>query len=60
MRSIYGGSLELGVIVCKHCGEIIDTVDTEKVITYYSQCDHTQCKEKNNKQEVLSAKTASI
>ncbi|WP_036745886.1 GapA-binding peptide SR1P [Paenibacillus sp. UNC451MF] len=60
MRSIYGGSLELGVIVCKHCGEIIDTVDTEKVVTYYSQCDHAQCKEKSKKQEVLSVKAASI
>ncbi|MBE1440735.1 GapA-binding peptide SR1P [Paenibacillus sp. OAS669] len=46
MRNIYGRSLELGVIICKHCGEIIDTVDTENVVTYYSQCDHSQCKEK--------------
>lgn len=60
MRSIYGGSLELGVIICKHCGEIIDTLDTENVVTYYSQCDHEECIEKHKKQEVLQVKAASV
>lgn len=45
MRNISGRTLNLGVILCKHCGEIIDTVDTNRVITYYSQCDQEQCKQ---------------
>lgn len=31
-------SIDLGSILCKHCGNLIDTVDTEKVIVYYSDC----------------------
>ncbi|NOU96353.1 GapA-binding peptide SR1P [Paenibacillus sp. LMG 31456] len=35
--------LELGVIICKHCGDIIATQDTEKVTTYYSICKKNSC-----------------
>ena len=33
----------LGTIVCKHCGETIDTVDTEKVHFFYVTCGGPQC-----------------
>ncbi|WP_284646689.1 GapA-binding peptide SR1P [Paenibacillus silviterrae] len=39
----------LGVILCKFCGCEIDTVDTEKVTTYYSDCKRDTCL---NKQEL--------
>jgi hypothetical protein len=32
------GSKNLGSILCRHCGNLIDTVDTEKVIIYYADC----------------------
>ncbi|MCS7460607.1 GapA-binding peptide SR1P [Paenibacillus doosanensis] len=54
MRSISGGSVNLGVIVCKHCGEMIDTVDTEKVVTFYSQCDHERCKQLSHRSQWTS------
>jgi hypothetical protein len=38
----------LGVILCKYCNCTVDTVDTEKVIIYYSACDQIECKEKRN------------
>lgn len=37
------GSVALGSILCKHCGNLIDTVDTERVIIYYSDCLQEQC-----------------
>lgn len=36
-------SVELGVIVCTFCGELIDTLDAEKVMIYYSNCKKEQC-----------------
>jgi len=39
-------AVELGSILCKHCGALIDTLDTEKVITYYSECHQGECKNK--------------
>ncbi|WP_442601301.1 GapA-binding peptide SR1P [Paenibacillus sp. KN14-4R] len=36
-------SLELGVIMCKHCGTIIDTVDCNRVKTFYSDCMQEEC-----------------
>ncbi len=33
----------LGAIVCKYCGEVIDTIDAEKVETHYSECKKEQC-----------------
>jgi hypothetical protein len=35
--------LELGTIICRQCGEIIDTLDTEKVVTYYGECGQDTC-----------------
>ncbi|OXM86976.1 phosphoenolpyruvate carboxykinase (ATP) [Paenibacillus rigui] len=36
--------LDLGAIVCKHCEELIDTFDAEKVTTYYSDCQSNECR----------------
>ncbi|MCD9022046.1 GapA-binding peptide SR1P [Cohnella sp. NL03-T5] len=33
----------LGVILCKYCGSEIATVDTEKVVIYYSDCKLEVC-----------------
>lgn len=45
------GALELGSIVCKHCGTLIDTLDTERVIIYYSRCDQWECVEEELRNE---------
>ncbi|MEX1030303.1 MAG: GapA-binding peptide SR1P [Paenibacillaceae bacterium] len=42
------GPLHLGVILCKHCNCIIDTLDTDNVVTYYSECDDPQCLEQRD------------
>jgi hypothetical protein len=42
-------SLDLGVILCKHCLTVIDTFDSEKVTTYYSDCQEQYCLEKRVK-----------
>jgi hypothetical protein len=36
--------INLGVIICMHCSEIIDTQATNKVVTYYGVCDNVACK----------------
>lgn len=43
------GSINLGSILCKCCGNLIDTVDTEKVIIYYSDC--LQCSNKDDSEK---------
>ncbi|MFX3633972.1 MAG: GapA-binding peptide SR1P [Candidatus Pristimantibacillus sp.] len=40
-----GSDRKLGVIICRNCDSIIDTVDTEKVITYYVNCGGEQCQD---------------
>jgi hypothetical protein len=42
----------LGAIVCKYCGEIIDTIDSEKVETHYSDCKNEQCIKQGKENEV--------
>lgn len=39
----------LGVILCKHCHCTIDTVDTEKVMIYYIECEQEACIAKRKK-----------
>lgn len=34
----------LGSIHCQYCGELIDTLDTEKVTVYYSTCSEPSCR----------------
>ncbi|MBH5318309.1 GapA-binding peptide SR1P [Paenibacillus sp. GSMTC-2017] len=42
--------VNLGVILCKNCGTVIDTLDTEKVMHYYLNCGHEHCKDIANNQ----------
>ena len=35
--------LDLGIILCKHCKHVIDTLDTENSIIYYSECNQEAC-----------------
>jgi hypothetical protein len=37
--------LDLGVILCKHCLTVIETFDSEKITTYYSDCKTQDCLE---------------
>ncbi|WP_082882312.1 GapA-binding peptide SR1P [Paenibacillus swuensis] len=39
-------SLHLGVIVCRSCGTMVDTLDTDRVIVYSGVCDHSECRSK--------------
>ncbi|MFK7693757.1 GapA-binding peptide SR1P [Paenibacillus sp. HJGM_3] len=43
--------LNLGVILCKHCSAIIDTVDSDNVVTYYSVCQDPSCTEATKKEQ---------
>jgi hypothetical protein len=36
--------VELGTLICKYCGKIIGTLNTEKVITYFVDCMQGECK----------------
>ena len=33
----------LGTIICDRCGKFIETVDTNRVIIYYSRCEDDKC-----------------
>ncbi|MBS4208885.1 GapA-binding peptide SR1P [Bacillus sp. FJAT-50079] len=35
--------IALGSIVCDKCGELIETVQSEKVTIYYSRCKEEKC-----------------
>ncbi|CAM3995586.1 GapA-binding peptide SR1P [Paenibacillus alkaliterrae] len=35
--------IDLGVIICKHCMSVIDTLPTERVTTYYSDFQEQEC-----------------
>ncbi|PZE19682.1 GapA-binding peptide SR1P [Paenibacillus xerothermodurans] len=37
------GTVALGSILCKRCGTLIDTLDTDKVTIYYSDCRQEAC-----------------
>ncbi|MBB3109697.1 hypothetical protein FHS18_001760 [Paenibacillus phyllosphaerae] len=37
------GDLNLGTVICKHCNEIMDTVDTERVTFFYIVCARPEC-----------------
>lgn len=43
METNYSGKVNLGVILCKHCNAVIDTLDTEKVMIYYLNCGQCDC-----------------
>ena len=35
--------LLLGTIICRHCKNIIDTLDTNRVAFFYSECKDPNC-----------------
>ncbi len=35
--------LHLGTLVCRHCGEIIDTLPTDGVKIFYGECGNKLC-----------------
>lgn len=49
METTVVGQQHLGVILCKVCSNVIDTIDSENVVTYYSVCQDPSCK--NNEKE---------
>jgi hypothetical protein len=47
-------SINLGTILCKHCNEMIDTLDTDRVIIYYGVCDQKACVGQSNNYQTIS------
>jgi hypothetical protein len=54
------GALKWGIILCKNCGEVIDTLDTNKVTTFYGICGSNSCLEKNSETAHPYAQEAEI
>lgn len=48
--------VDLGSILCKTCGDLIDTFDAEKVIIYYSLCDKNMCRKHESEKDDLRKK----
>lgn len=46
----------LGSVVCRYCGEVMDLIDAEKVMIYYSQCGGQKCSQEHR--EMRDRKTA--
>jgi len=44
--------LYLGTILCKYCNDIIDIVDTDNVIIFYSACDRQECRNNDKRKGV--------
>lgn len=40
-------ALPLGVILCKECGNMIDTLDTDRVMIFTMVCNHQECQEQS-------------
>lgn len=36
-------SVDLGTILCKHCGTVIDTLNTKRVQNFYVDCKQPAC-----------------
>ena len=45
--------LEMGVILCRHCAEV-DTVDTNRIATFYGVCDQPECRQHSHMQVSVS------
>ncbi|MEX2415103.1 MAG: GapA-binding peptide SR1P [Paenibacillaceae bacterium] len=45
---MHNNPLHLGVILCKYCNSILDTLDTDNVVIYYSECDQDDCREQRD------------
>lgn len=50
---VQSGRLDLGAIICKHCGELIDTLDTKRVITYFANCNQPHCSEHQHSHDIV-------
>jgi hypothetical protein len=38
----------LGVVVCKHCGTLLDTLDTDGINVFYGACESNSCETEQN------------
>ena len=52
--------VELGNLICRHCGEIVGTLDTEKVINYYVECGRGECSGSRSENESISGVSGSL
>ncbi|UOF89242.1 GapA-binding peptide SR1P [Fodinisporobacter ferrooxydans] len=34
---------EMGTIICQHCHRVVETFETEKVLTYFGVCKEDDC-----------------
>ncbi|MFB9327463.1 GapA-binding peptide SR1P [Paenibacillus aurantiacus] len=41
---VYGSRENYGLVLCRHCNEIIDTLPTNGVKKLYSLCDSERCR----------------
>ncbi|MFE0599180.1 GapA-binding peptide SR1P [Paenibacillus lactis] len=37
--------INMGVIICRHCSSLVDTVDTNKIAVFYGVCDKPECRQ---------------
>lgn len=37
--------LNMGVILCRYCSAEVDTVDTNRIATFYGVCDQPECRQ---------------
>ncbi|MGG3307035.1 GapA-binding peptide SR1P [Paenibacillus lautus] len=44
--------VNMGVILCRHCNSQIDTVDTNRIVTFYSVCDQPECQQLHSRMHV--------
>ncbi|UHA72497.1 GapA-binding peptide SR1P [Paenibacillus sp. 481] len=38
-------TINMGVIICKHCNSQVDTLDTNRTATIYGVCDQQECRQ---------------
>ncbi|AWP26405.1 hypothetical protein PVOR_26098 [Paenibacillus vortex V453] len=44
--------MNMGVILCRHCNAQVDTVDTDRIATFYGVCDQPECRELHSRLDV--------
>lgn len=44
--------MNMGVIICRHCNAQVDTVDTDRIATFYGVCDQPECREQHRRLDV--------
>ncbi|ACX66988.1 GapA-binding peptide SR1P [Paenibacillus sp. Y412MC10] len=40
--------VNMGVILCRHCNALIDTVDTNRIATFYGVCNQPECRQQRS------------